>query len=202
MASSDEQRQLREHAEQASFHLQQIQNLLGHDGSGVRVTFPRGYLKPVSARIGRFGWINSDTLRRNICYHLMYADMLRWLLNRTDIAGVAKCMLVKHLIIEMGLLAETLSATAEKQFGRGKVGFERRMRRLVDHNAITAELSTELVWLWTTRSAIHLHEVEELELDSYTLPAGNRAAKAVDKLIGALNGNGELHGFEVIPAPA
>ena len=179
--------QLQALIDRAGEALQGIQNDLGPDGPGGRVRFPRGYLKTVHARIGRFTWINDDTLKRNLCYHLIFSDVLRWLLNRTDLAGVAHGMVVKHTIALMGSVVESLTMTAMKQLGHGRRNYAKRVECLFDEGLLDAALRNELLWLWEARSGVHVYEVTDLELDTYRVADSNRAIRATCTLADTLN---------------
>src|SRR5690242_7362494 len=109
--------------------LQRLQDEMGRDGRGYQVRFPRGYLKPMTDREG-FWWVNSHTLRSNLCYHLIFGDVLRWLLNRTDLYGVARGMVVKHVIVLMGTLTESLLMQAMRQSGYGKRKYNEMLKQL------------------------------------------------------------------------
>lgn len=91
-------------------------------------------------------------------------------------------MVVKHTITTMGGIAEAITATAARQLGHGKCRFAARVERLCAEGAFDQELRSELSWLWEARSAIHVHEVKELELDAYEIKDSNRAIKAVGAL--------------------
>jgi hypothetical protein len=174
--------QLQELIDQAGTALQAIQSELGRDRTGGRVRFPTGYIKPVRDRIGGFIWMDSDALKRNICYHLIFTDVLRWLLNRTTLMGTAQSMVIKHIIVAMGTVAEAVTFTAARQLGHGKRSFIARIERLRKEGVLTEALRGELEWLWQARAAIHVHEVVDLELDAYEVRDSNRAIRAVTTL--------------------
>jgi hypothetical protein len=172
---------------QVDVGLQSIQNALGRDGKGGRIQFPRGYLKTVHERIGYFSWMDDNTLKRNLCYHLIFSDVLRWLLNRTDLNGVAKGMVVKHTIALMGAVVESLTVAAMRQLGQGKRNYAKRVQYLHDQGFIDESLKDELLWLWDARSGVHVYEVTNLELDTYEVRDSNRAVATTCKLRDALH---------------
>ena len=47
-------------------------------------------------------------------------------------------------------------------------------------------LRDELLWLWDARSAIHVHEVDELVLDAYDVAQSNRAISVVTRAVECL----------------
>jgi hypothetical protein len=130
--------------------------------------------------------MDDNTLKRNLCYHLLFSDVLRWLLNRTDLNGVAKGMVVKHIIALMGAVVESLTIAAMRQLGQGKRNYAKRVEYLHAHEFTDAELRDELMWLWDARSSVHVYEVTNLELDAYEIKDSNRAVAATCKLRDAL----------------
>ena len=158
--------------------LQQIQDELGRDGNGGKVRFPRGYLNPISARMTGFLWIGDETLKRNLCYTLIFSDVLRWVLNRTDLYGVARDMVVKNAIAVMGAIAESLTVAAMVELKQPKGKFAGRLSRLVAAGAMDSSLQAELQWLWDARNGIHVHDVAHLEAGRYPVSDANRAIKA------------------------
>jgi hypothetical protein len=188
--------------DEAGAALQGIQNELGRDGNGGKVRFPRGYLKRVHERIGRFAWIDDDTLKRNLCYHLIFSDVLRWILNRTDLANVARGMVVKHTIAVMGAVVESLTVTAMKQLGQGKRNFAKRVAYLCGEGLIDEALRDELLWLWEARSKVHVYDVTDLELDTYEVKDSNRAITATCGLSDALNMQMLARAFPLVEAEA
>jgi hypothetical protein len=194
--------QLQALIDEAGAALQGIQDELGRDGSGGQVRFPRGYLKGVQTRIGRFAWLDNDILRRNLCYHLIFCDVLRWVLNRTDLAGVARGMVVKHTIAVMGAVAESLTVAAMFKLGHGKGKYAARCERLRDKDIIDETLKDELLWLWEARSSVHVYDVTDLELDTYEVRDSNRAIKAMTALAEALNTHFILADFPIAEVEA
>src|SRR5262249_45723607 len=155
--------------------LQRIQDDQGPKGDGGKVRFPRGYIKKVSERIQHFDWIHDNILKRNICYHLIFSDLLRWLLNRTDLMGGARVMVSKHIITLMAAVVESVTMAAMSQLGQGKRNYGKRVEYLSEHGYIDDTLKVELLWLWDARTGIHIFELEELELEAYDVTDSNRA---------------------------
>lgn len=178
--------QLQQLVDQAGAALQRIQNELGPDGVGGTVAFPRGYLSTLGAHIRGILWIGNSTLARNLCYHLIFGEVLRWLLNRTDLYGVARGMVIKHLIALMGGIAESLTVEAMRKLKHGKKSYAKRVAQLLTDRVIDQPTHDELVWLWTSRSAIHVYEVTDLEAGKYEVKDSNRAVAVVRALSGAL----------------
>jgi hypothetical protein len=173
-------------AARASADLQQIQQELGRDGTGGVVAFPRGYLPTVGSMIGGLTWISNHTVARNLCYHVIFGEVLRWLLNRTDLYGVARGMVMKHLIALMGTIAECLTVEAMKKLGHGTRNFGKRIAHLLKDSVIDEPTHDALIWLWDARAAIHVYEVTDLEADKYAVKDCDRAIASVHALSDAL----------------
>lgn len=107
----------------------------------------------------------------------MALDILGWLVMRTDLRGAALSMIVKEGIVIVGALCEWLSKEATKAHGSRKP-YTVRMQALVDLGHISADLKTELDWVWKVRCNVHLHEFTSLEYDMYSREDYNRAARA------------------------
>ncbi len=179
--------QLQVKIDSVSQGLQEIQDHLGRDGPGGRVSFPTGYIKTVADRTSRLPWIGDEALKRNLCYHLIFADVLRWFLNRTTLGLIARDMVVKHMITVMGAVAEGVTVAAVRRLNQDDGRFPGRLTRLVSARAIDADMQVELKWLWDTRTNIHIHEVQGLEIDRYPVGHSNRAIVAVRSLCDQLN---------------
>ena len=171
----------------ASTHLQEINDYLADHPQAVgRVRFPRGYLSTVNTYAARYPWMNNRVLRRNLAYQYVFGDILRWINNRTDVWGLAKEMVIKHAIVVMGSIAESLLATSVQQLGYPEARFPSRLNRLFNEQIVDGNLRDELRWLWDSRNAIHLHEVPNVEIEVYEAADARRAYKAVQGLETAL----------------
>ncbi len=70
-----------------------------------KVRFPRGVLRTATYFRDRFWFIRSENLRRNIAYTLILSDVYRWVLNRTDLWGTPREMLIKGGVCLAGSLS-------------------------------------------------------------------------------------------------
>lgn len=179
--------QLAATAERISSLLQEIQNYLGERNTEAsRVRFPYGFIRTAAHFRSRVSFLNDHTLQSNIAYTLILADVLRWILNRVHIVGTAKEMLSKQIICVMGGIVESLT----KHYLRGQVGrqagYKQRTAKLVELEAITAELKDELDWLWDTRMNEHLFLVGDREYQRYSVRESNRSVRAFQQLRDAL----------------
>jgi len=169
--------------------LQAIHNYLGdRNCEEAKIKFPRGYIRKCVNHRKRYSFIKDKTLRSNIAYALLTTDIFRWLLNRTDLAIVAKEMLIKQGIVIFGAIAEAIT----KYYLRGKPGggksFKKRVEVLQNNGIIDESLRRELEWLWDCRNRIHLMLLNDKEYGHYEIIDYNRAVKALNGLRIALGG--------------
>jgi len=160
--------------------LQAIQNYLGQTNHvNAKIQFPRGFIRTASHFRQRLRFLNDKTLVRNISYALILTDVYRWVLNRTDIAGTAKEMIVKEGICLVGSLCESVTKDVLAGIVGKKKGYKDRTKYLVDNGIIDEPLQIELDWVWDTRNNEHLFLVEIREHEHYKLSDYNRAIKAL-----------------------
>lgn len=177
--------ELRRICDQVSAGLADIQAYLGDrthaDG---KVRFPRGYIRTASSIRATLWYVADETVRRNLAYAHLQSDTLRWLLNRTDLAGTAKEMIVKECICLSAAICETLTkqiCAQEKLCGKRK-GFKERCDVLHDQGAIAGATSKELKWLWDFRQNEHIFMAQDWEYGYYKMTDCNRAIRALRSL--------------------
>ena len=160
-------------------HIQQIQNYLGqaNHASG-KIRFPRGFIRTADHFRKELSFIKDDNIRDNLAYALIQSDVNRWLTNRTDIFGTAKEMIMKSSIALMGSICETMAIDGTKGIIGKSHSFCERCNKMVDRGIISEDLKDELHWLWETRAAIHIYEINHREHEKYKMEANNRAIKA------------------------
>lgn len=168
--------------------LQEIHDYLGernHVNGTIR--FPRGYLRTCVDHRRKYHFITDHTLRSNIAYTLLLTDLFRWLLNRTDISGQAKEMLIKKEISSIGSIMESVT----KHYLHGKRGggqnYKYRSQALVDEDIIPLELKTEIDWVWDVRNGEHLMLLNQRDWQVYEMSHCNRAIRALHELRGRLS---------------
>lgn len=80
------------------------------------IPFPKGFLQTKAciehALPSRKNPRHRDSLSKNLCYTLIEADVLRWLLMRTHLGLVAKRMVVKEVMRILGDVCDNLMADA------------------------------------------------------------------------------------------
>lgn len=162
-----------------SKHLQQIQNYLGDDISGKgRLRLPKGYIRSVEHFRTQLFFISNDNIKNNLAYALVQSDVNLWLINRTNLYGVAREMTIKFAITLVGSISETLAITGTEGLIGKKHSFCERCNRMVEHGIISSRLRDQLHWLWKMRSAIHIYEIEYREYNKYKISDYNRAVSA------------------------
>lgn len=167
----------------ASSDLQDIQIYLGHGNhADAKVAFPRGFIRKAKYFRSRFVFLGDETLKRNIAYTLILSDVYRWLLNRTDISGTAKEMIIKEGICLVGSVCESMTKDVLNGAVGKKKGYKDRTKYMLDNDIVDAKLKEELDWVWDTRNNEHLFLVEIREHEHYKLADYNRAIKALRNL--------------------
>ncbi len=111
------------------------------------------------------------------------------MLNRTDLSGMAKEMVIKLQMFLLGTIIESVT----KNYLRGRCGgnFCRRTQYLLDNDVIDAALKNDIDWLWELRNNMHLFQLDDIEWSStdYTVANHNRAVRAFRGLLVALGGS-------------
>jgi len=169
-------------------HIQHIQDYLGQDNHAAgKIRFPRKFIRTADHFRKELAFIKDDNIRDNLAYALIQSDVYRWLTNRTDLFGTAKEMVMKSGIALMGSICETMAIDGTKGIIGKKHSFCERCNRMVDKGFISENLKDELHWLWETRAAIHIYEINHREHEKYKMTDYNRAIKATRGLRDALD---------------
>ncbi|MDI9430905.1 MAG: hypothetical protein QM570_04210 [Planctomycetota bacterium] len=173
--------------------LQEIQDYLGSrsDDSG-KVSFPKGFIRSRNSIASTLPVTKSPkhrhALSKNICYTLIEADVLKWLLTRTHLGLVAKPMVIKEVMCLLGDVCDSLMVDALYRKHGPKKSYKQRTKKLSELGIITAELHEALDWLWDQRSRVHLWQLGESEYDHdrYGDAQYERAHRTYEQLIAAL----------------
>jgi hypothetical protein len=163
-------------AERIGEDLQKLEDLLKASGDKkIKIRFPRGFLRTASHFRGRYWFVRDNNLQRNIGYSLMLSDVYRWMLNRTDLWGTPREMLIKECVCLMGSLAESITKDAMRGICGKQQSYAERLKKMRELGIIDDELQTKLKWLWDYRSREHLFLVGEWEYGHYKLKHYNDA---------------------------
>lgn len=176
--------------------IQAIHDYLGdrNHPNGI-IRFPGGYLRTCVEHRKKYLFITDHTLRSNIAYTLLLTDLFRWLLNRTDISGQAKEMLIKKEISSIGSIVESVTKCYLKGRSGGGQNYKHRSQALFDENIISEQLKEELDWVWDVRNGEHLTLLKQRDWKIYEMKDCNKAIRALHQLRSNLNSHYEEGGF-------
>ncbi len=155
-----------------------------HPGSEplAKLRFPTGFLRTAGFHRDRLQFIANVNLRRNLSYACMTHDVFRWLIVRTNLSGQARDMVIKEAICLTGSVCETLTIwPGERGLGKRK-SFADRAARLRELGVITAQVETDLNWVWDIRCREHIAGVEIQEWNHYTTQHWRRSVTALRAL--------------------
>lgn len=117
----------------------------------------------------------------------MLHDVYLWLLRRTDLAGLARDMIIKASLAALGSIAEAiLMDHCAGQVGR-RQRFASRTERLRSEGIISSNLKDDLDWLWNMRCRQHRYDLAQAEFDFYGTADHKRALTIVSSLLDRLN---------------
>jgi len=117
-----------------------------NDIERVDIRFPRGIIRTAKFFRSELSFINDNTFKTNLAYHLMLTDIYRWMLNRFDLRFTAQEMLIKEGICLMGRICGDISQYMAKNLvNHEKVGVNGSLSILKDNDIIDAELKTDLL---------------------------------------------------------
>jgi type I restriction enzyme S subunit len=168
--------------------LQKLEDLLKTSGDRkIKIRFPRGFLRRASHFRERYWFVRDNNLKRNIGYSLILSDVYRWMLNRTDLWGTPREMLIKEGVCLMGSLTESLTKDAMRGICGKNQSYSKRLIKMAELCIINDNLRAKLEWLWDYRNHEHLFLIEEWEYGHYTLKHYNNAILALRGLRDALD---------------
>lgn len=172
--------------------LQEIEDYCGRiNQKEAKIRFPRGVLRPASFQRSRLPFVKNVHLKSNLAYTLILADVISWLLNRTDIASTAREMLIKLVIFLSGTLIESITKDYLK--GLCGKGYKERTQYLLDRGVINNDLRYDLDWVWDARNNMHLFLLEKAEYENeYNLKSHIRSTEAFKTLVTVLATKGRL----------
>ncbi|MGC8743148.1 MAG: hypothetical protein ACP5T0_04645 [Verrucomicrobiia bacterium] len=163
--------------------LQEIENLLGREGDRpLKIRFPRGYLRKAKFFRDQYWFIHDKNLQRNISYALILSDVYRWLLNRIDLKGTAREMIIKEGVCLVGTLCESITKDVARNISGKNTGYKQRTAAMVKNGMISDDLKKALDDLWDWRNREHLFLLEEWEYGKYKLSHYDNAIDALRSL--------------------
>lgn len=181
---------------EVSEKLQEIHDYLGErNHPNGTIKFPRGYLRTCVEHRRKYEFISDQTLKSNIAYTLLQTDLFRWLLNRTDIKGQAREMLIKKEISSIGAIIESLTKSYLKGREGGGKNYKDRSKILLDEGIISQEIKEDIDWVWDVRNSEHLALLKQVEWKVYEMSHCNRAIRALHNLRNRLDSHFSEGGF-------
>jgi hypothetical protein len=167
--------------------LQKLEDLLKVSGDEKpKIRFPRGVLRSASSFRNGYWFIDDKNLRTNIAYALILSDTYRWMINRTDLVGTAREMLIKEGICLMGCLAESITKHSLRGICGKKQNYQSRINKMLELKIIDKALHAKLKWLWDYRNREHLFLLTEAEYNHDKAEHYNCAIAAVEGLRSSL----------------
>ena len=138
------------------------------DGDHARVQFPRGYLRTLEENRTTFSFIENDDLKDRLAEHIMFRDTLHWIWLKTDIWGIARGMIIKFQLVNLGSILEGIV----NSFENNNVSMPKKLQRMCNNGLITEAQREDLSSVWESRDAVHLRlnnvtEVVEFSGENY-----------------------------------
>ena len=143
-----------------------------------KIRFPRGLIRTADTYRARFpAYLDREKIS-NCSYAFMFLDVLWWLSSRTDITSVAKQMVLKSAIVNLGTILEACLAVPGLPKSRvlsnqSGAGVQKRVEHVETRAWISKAECDSLKKLWEHRTNVHKKNMQtDSELDLYTV--GNR----------------------------
>ena len=112
MINSD--KELEEKIKDINIIIQEVHKYIGsddpdkYDDKKYMINLPWDYLSELKKIKKKLEFIDDETIKKNISDSLRLSDIYCWLLNRTNISFESREMLIKHGIVLMGSVCETI----------------------------------------------------------------------------------------------
>jgi len=184
-------------ATEASRLLQEIENevnLAGiqhtaQEAIEPKVRFPRGYIREAGCFRQKYP-CHKRPIANNVAYTLQFHDVLRWLLNRTDIDLTARQMVIKYGIVSIYSVIEAIVWTKLSQT-RNMPGkkFEKNVGKMQSSGFIDQGLAKRLIDVHKKRGKIHLELYALKGEEKYDHQDWNNAVEALEDLRKAVAGD-------------
>jgi hypothetical protein len=179
--------QLQMAAMQAGELLQDIQTYAGREiKDGTKVSFPRGLLRTAEEHRQECPGYLTHVQKSSCAYGFMYLDVLWWLYNRTDIAGIAKEMAFKSAIITLGTITEAILHIPGQGIFDSNAGVELRLDRACVLGWISDQDRDKLKELWQNRNNVHLRLLDSTEFNKYNVSHVTQPQESLTRLMTSL----------------
>jgi hypothetical protein len=163
-----------------------------------KIKFPRGLIRTADTYRERFpSYLDRDKVS-NCCYSFMFLGVLWWLSSRTDLAGIAKQMVLKSAIITLGTILEACLYVPKLPKSKSlsnqcSAGVKDRVENAHKRGWISEAERDALKQLWDHRTNVHQKKIQtDSELDLYNVDHVNDPQTALLNLMAKLkdwNGN-------------
>ncbi len=132
-----------------------------YDNEKYMIGLPWDYLTELKKIKKKLDFIEDATIKKNISDSLRLSDIYCWLLNRTNISFDSREMLIKHGIVLMGSVCETIvevlfEKNKPKVSFKKKIYFNEKITHLKKIKKITEQIKKDLIWLWDMRQGVHI----------------------------------------------
>lgn len=127
------------------------------------IRIPSGYIRTADEFRAMLGTRITSPLKTNAAYHLILSDLYSLLLNRYNVWGPLREMIIKSQLVNIAAICESILVTLSSKNG----GYVKRVQKLLELGVICEECAKSLEWLWTRRQGIHLFELDKIEYAQY-----------------------------------
>lgn len=185
------QQQLFHKVDEVSRGLQEIESYLKRTNTELpinkKIKFPRGVVRTAESFRKKIPTVKNPTIKSNMAYAMMVTDVIRWILNRTDLDYTPKDMLIKEGIGIWGALSETLTKDFLQNQISKRRSYQYRNLKLKELGYFDGELENDLNWLWDVRNKNHIFLVDHSEHCYYKVTDYNKAINTFRSLRLSLN---------------
>lgn len=140
-----------------------------------KIRFPRGLIRTADTYRARFPPYLDREKTSNCSYAFMFLDVLWWLSSRTDLTSVAKQMVLKSAIVNLGMILEAILYVPDLPRNRVlsnqcAAGVKNRVEEVNKRGWITRGECDSLKQLWDHRTNVHQKKMQtDSERDLYTI---------------------------------
>jgi len=171
---------------------QELEKLVEKEGiEKVNIKFPWGVIRTAwYFRNEKLSFIDNETLKRNLAYHLMLTDVYEWILNRFDIGLTAQEMLIKEGICLYGNIIAAVTKYIARDIGDigdgERLGVRRATTILKENGIISKDLRDEILEIWGVRNREHIEDLKDWEYQKYSLDDYDKAVYIWERLVESL----------------
>jgi hypothetical protein len=157
-----------------------------------KIRFPRGLIRTADTYRTRFpAYLDREKIS-NCSYAFMFLDVLWWLSSRTDVTSVAKQMVLKSAIVNLGMILEACLMVpglprSKVLSNQSAAGVNLRIDNAEKRGWISKDDCVALKQLWDQRNNVHQKKMQtDSERDLYTADHINKPHEALLNLLAKL----------------